>query len=90
MKKELNTVDLFCGAGGASTGMELALQRLGLVHKGLAINHWQVAVDTMRANHPAIDTKRMSIEEPLQMGLFKSLPISRELYATAKQNSQKE
>lgn len=63
MKKVLNTVDLFCGAGGASTGMELALDRLGLVHHGLAINHWCVAVDTMRANHPFIDTKQMSIEE---------------------------
>ena len=25
--KELNTVDLFCGAGGASTGLELALHK---------------------------------------------------------------
>ena len=63
MKKELNTVDLFCGAGGATTGMELALAQLGLVHKGIAINHWQVAVDTMSANHPDVETKRMSIEE---------------------------
>lgn len=63
VKKVLNTVDLFCGAGGASTGMELALERLGLVHHGLAINHWRVAVDTMRVNHPLIDTKQMSIEE---------------------------
>lgn len=62
-RRELNTVDLFCGAGGASTGMELALERLGLVHHGLAINHWRVAVDTMRVNHPLIDTKQMSIEE---------------------------
>ncbi len=65
MKKELNTVDLFCGAGGASTGMEMALESLGLVHKGLAINHWRVAVDTMKANHPLIDTKQMSIEEAI-------------------------
>ena len=36
--KELNTVDLFCGAGGASTGLELALSRLKMCHKGLAIN----------------------------------------------------
>ena len=61
--KELNTVDLFCGAGGASTGLELALKRLKMNHKGLAINHWAVAVDTMRKNHPDIDTKQMSIEE---------------------------
>lgn len=61
--RELNTVDLFCGAGGASTGLELALSRLKMCHKGIAINHWAVAVDTMRRNHPDIDTKQMSIEE---------------------------
>ena len=61
--KEVNTVDLFCGAGGASTGLELALSRLKMTHKGLAINHWAVAVDTMKRNHPDIDTKQMSIEE---------------------------
>lgn len=61
--RELNTVDLFCGAGGASTGLELALSRLKMGHKGLAINHWAVAVDTMKRNHPDIDTKQMSIEE---------------------------
>lgn len=63
--KTLNTVDLFCGAGGASTGLEMALDRLGMAHHGLAINHWRVAVDTMRANHPDIDTKQMSIEEAI-------------------------
>lgn len=68
-KKELNTVDLFCGAGGASTGMEMALASLGLVHKGLAINHWHVAVDTMKANHPDIDTRKMSIEEAIPADL---------------------
>lgn len=62
MRRCVNTVDLFCGAGGASTGMELALERLGMRHRGLAINHWSVAVDTMQKNHPAIKTKRMSLE----------------------------
>ena len=65
--RELNTVDLFCGAGGASTGMEIALSRLNLRHTGLAINHWSVAVDTMRRNHKDIDTKQMSIDEMTTM-----------------------
>ena len=69
MKRELNTVDLFCDAGGASTGMEEALARLKLSHRGLAINHWSVAVDTMRVNHPKIDTKRMAIEEAVPADL---------------------
>ena len=67
--RELNTVDLFCGAGGASTGLELALSRLKMCHKGLAINHWAVAVDTMKRNHPDIDTKQMSIEEAVPADL---------------------
>lgn len=68
-RRVLNTVDLFCGAGGATTGLELALERLGLRHKGLAINHWRVAVDTMHANHPDVDTKQMSIEEAVPADL---------------------
>lgn len=67
--RELNTVDLFCGAGGATTGLEMALARMGFRHRGLAINHWRVAVDTMRANHPDVDTKQMSIEEAVPADL---------------------
>lgn len=63
--RTVNTIDLFCGAGGATTGLELALKRLNMKHTGIAINHWRVAVDTMRANHPAVDTKQMSIEEAI-------------------------
>ena len=58
-------MDLFCGAGGASTGMEEALARRKLKHKGIAINHWSVAVDTMRRNHPDIDAKQMKIEDAI-------------------------
>ncbi|WP_445517272.1 DNA cytosine methyltransferase [Streptomyces sp. NEAU-174] len=39
--------DLFCGAGGASTGLVNAGWKLVL-----AANHWQTAVDTHQANHP--------------------------------------
>ena len=69
MPREINTVDLFCGAGGATTGLELALRQLGYRHRGLAINHWRVAVDTMHANHPDVDTKQMSIEEAVPADL---------------------
>ena len=68
-KKEIFTVDLFCGAGGASTGLQEALKRKQMKHKGLAINHWAVAVDTMKRNHPDIDTKQMSIEEAVPADL---------------------
>lgn len=53
-KKELFTVDLFCGAGGATSGLEYSLNVLGMTHKGLAINHWEIAVDTMRKNHAVV------------------------------------
>lgn len=60
--KVINTADLFCGAGGASTGMEEALARRKMKHRGIAINHWKVAVETMKTNHSDIDTKCMSME----------------------------
>jgi len=69
MTRTINTVDLFCGAGGATTGLELALSRMGMKHRGLAINHWSVAVDTMRANHRCVDTRQMSIEEAVPADL---------------------
>ncbi len=72
MNRILNTVDLFCGAGGASTGMELALTRHKMRHHGIAINHWDVAVDTMRRNHPDIDALRMKIEDAIPEELVPS------------------
>ncbi len=46
-------VDLFCGAGGASTGLARACEQLGLERPSLvAVNHWTVAVETHRLNHP--------------------------------------
>lgn len=72
MRKAMNTVDLFCGAGGASTGMCDAFDEAGINHRGLCINHWSVAVDTMKLNHPDLETKRMSIEEAVPADLVRS------------------
>lgn len=44
--------DLFCGAGGTSTGAIEALQALGYQVDLTAVNHWDVAVATHTANHP--------------------------------------
>ncbi|MDK9756948.1 DNA cytosine methyltransferase [Vibrio sp. D173a] len=41
-------VDNFAGGGGASTGMELGLNR----HVDIAINHDPVAIDMHKVNHP--------------------------------------
>lgn len=47
----LTMTDLFCGAGGSSTG---AVQVEG-VEVRIAANHWRLAVDTHNENHPATD-----------------------------------
>jgi DNA (cytosine-5)-methyltransferase 1 len=46
----LTFTDIFCGAGGSSTGLVSA----GLELK-LAANHWQRAIETHAANHTAAD-----------------------------------
>lgn len=68
-RKTLTTADLFCGAGGATNGMDDVMERKGILHRGIAINHWRVAVNTMKLNHPDIDTKCMSIEEAVPADL---------------------
>lgn len=48
----IRAVDLFAGAGGASTGLAQAVERLGRRAELVAINHWPTAVETHSANHP--------------------------------------
>lgn len=47
----LTITDLFCGAGGSSTG---AIEVPGIEVK-VASNHWQLAVETHNTNHPDAD-----------------------------------
>jgi DNA (cytosine-5)-methyltransferase 1 len=44
--------DLFCGAGGSSTGAMRALRELGRNPTLIAVNHWAIAIDTHTRNHP--------------------------------------
>lgn len=44
--------DLFCGAGGTSSGLLRAAQRSGRRVELLAVNHWHTAVETHSKNHP--------------------------------------
>ena len=44
--------DLFCGAGGSSTGAQKAIESIGGTMNLVAINHWPVAVETHSRNHP--------------------------------------
>ena len=50
--KTITAVDLFCGAGGESAGLKMAADFLGKDLELLAINHWDVAIDTHSKNHP--------------------------------------
>lgn len=61
-RRVIDTADLFCGAGGATTGLELALRELGFEHRGFAVNHWRVAVETMLANHPNVRPVQSTVE----------------------------
>lgn len=44
--------DLFCGAGGSSTGAVRALRELGKNPVVVAVNHWRIAIETHTKNHP--------------------------------------
>lgn len=58
----LTATDLFCGAGGTSTGME----QVPGVTVVMAANHWQLAVDTHNRNlpHAAHDVADLSQVDP--------------------------
>ncbi|MGE3278049.1 MAG: DNA cytosine methyltransferase [Vicinamibacterales bacterium] len=48
----IRAADLFCGAGGSSTGLALACLAAGQKVDLTAVNHWPIAVETHAANHP--------------------------------------
>lgn len=50
----ITATDLFCGAGGTSTGILRACAELGRSVRLLAINHWDTAIDTHTRNHPGV------------------------------------
>jgi len=52
--KPFRFVDLFCGGGGSITGEVNALKKAGIRYDGRGFNHWDLAIQTIRANHPEI------------------------------------
>jgi DNA (cytosine-5)-methyltransferase 1 len=62
MTKKLIAVDLFCGAGGETTGMIEAFKEAGKEYEMLAINHWDIAIETHSKNHPEVKHKCESIQ----------------------------
>lgn len=55
----LTLTDLFCGAGGSSTGAVAT----GQVQVRLAANHWATAIETHNANHPDTDHLQADISQ---------------------------
>ena len=56
--RKIKAADAFCGCGGATTGFEMKADQLGIDHISLAVNHWDVAINTMSANHPKVKAVR--------------------------------
>jgi DNA (cytosine-5)-methyltransferase 1 len=55
MVTPLEIVDLFCGAGGTSTGiLKAAHERLKRKARLTAVNHWPTAINTHSLNHPDV------------------------------------
>ncbi|MFA5378061.1 MAG: DNA cytosine methyltransferase [Dehalococcoidia bacterium] len=48
-------VDMFCGSGGESQGIDWSAKKAGVKIEMFAINHWQRAIETHRANFPAAE-----------------------------------
>lgn len=59
---DLRVIDLYAGAGGTSTGCARACKSLGLSIQLTAINHWPVAVESHKKNHPWAEHLCISIE----------------------------
>lgn len=58
----IEAADLFCGAGGTSSGILLAGKDLKANVNLLAINHWTTAVNTHSLNHPGVRHKCETLE----------------------------
>jgi DNA (cytosine-5)-methyltransferase 1 len=67
----IKAIDLFCGAGGTSTGLLDACRKLGTAVELTAINHWPTAVATHSANHPDARHLCASVDDVNPRSLYK-------------------
>lgn len=51
-QRPVRAADLFCGAGGLSNGLVRALRELQRPLELVGVNHWPIAIETNRRNHP--------------------------------------
>lgn len=66
----VRAVDLFCGAGGLSTGLALACEKLDRQVELAAVNHWDTAIDTHEMNHPWADHYRAGVDQIKPIEVF--------------------
>lgn len=50
--RRIKVADLFCGAGGSSTGAKQAIAQLGREMDLVCVNHWDRAIETHSRMHP--------------------------------------
>ncbi len=63
MQTNYNAADLFCGAGGTSSGLLLAAKELGMNIQLAAVNHWDVAIATHSQNHKNVHHFNCDLEQ---------------------------
>jgi DNA (cytosine-5)-methyltransferase 1 len=61
-KRTIAAADLFCGAGGTSTGLRTACETLGIKLRLIAVNHWEIAIQTHTRNHPEAEHFHSSLD----------------------------
>lgn len=67
----IRTVNMFCGAGGASLGVAQAISELGFEEESWALNHWETAIATHNTNFPNTRGLRHCLNDlqPHELGL---------------------
>lgn len=76
-QRPIRGADLFCGSGGFSTALVRAIEELfpGRELDLVAVNHWQVAINTHQLNHPGVrhfcaDLKTLKPREAVPGGVL--------------------
>jgi DNA (cytosine-5)-methyltransferase 1 len=62
-KTTLQIGDMFCGAGGSTTGIKQAVENLNRRCRVVAINHWNIAIETHFANNSDVEHICASVEQ---------------------------
>ena len=62
MSRPIVHLDLYCGAGGWTTGFAEAMRELGIPFREIAVNHWCRAIETMIFNHPNVIAMQADID----------------------------